>query len=268
MSQNLVKGECQPVILSHKRAGVVTTHRYVAGCVICIEESQAEEYARKHPDLPQVIHPDKVVGLWAKREWCRKQFDDHVQLDDDMIGFYRVYRPLHGWKKSVLGRERAYELIQATCDRATKLGAYLFGFGQHAHPLTFNGLKPYRFGGYTPGGCLGIRKGAKFFWPTDTTLGDGDDYWVCLLNAHFHRYSFFDRRFTAAFRGTYSRGGGLNEFRMNQPGGTEAVELAVLEFLQHYFGKQLVIRNFGGPSAVTHRIRNPARRQIKMPYRV
>ena len=33
--------EVQPVILSHKRAGVVTTHQYVANCIICIEESQA-----------------------------------------------------------------------------------------------------------------------------------------------------------------------------------------------------------------------------------
>lgn len=259
--------EVTPIILSHKRAGDVTTHKYVSNCKICIPESQVDEYTKAHPELEQIVHPDTVVGLWAKRQWVKERYGDHVQLDDDSIGIYRVYRPLRSWKKSVMGPDRAYELLQMSADRARKLGAFLFGWGQHAHPLTYNGLKPFRFGGYTPGGALGILSGAKFWWPTDTSLGDGCDYWVCLLNAHYHRYSFFDRRFTFAFRGTYSRGGGLNEFRAGVEGGTEAVEMEVLRYLQRSFGRDVVVRNFGGPNAVTHRIKNPARRQIVLPYK-
>ena len=258
----------KPIILSHKRAGIVSTHKHVANCTICIEDSQADEYAKAHPGLPQLVHPDDVKGLWAKRQWVKERMGDHVQLDDDSIGVFRVYRPQRGWKKSVMGPHRAYDLLQMSGDRARKLGAKLFGFGQHAHPLTYNGLKPFRFGGYTPGGCLGMLEGAEFFWPTDNTLGDGCDYWVCLLNAHFHRYAFFDRRFTFAFRGTYSGGGGLNEFRAGAEGGAEGQHFEVLRYLQTAFGKDVVVRNFGGPGVVTQRIKNPARRTIRLPYRV
>jgi len=237
----------------------------MSNCLICIPESQADEYADKHPQLEQLVHPDAVKGLWAKREWVRQRFGDHMQLDDDMIGIYRVYRPLHGWKKSVMGPDRAYELLQATADRARKLGAYLFGWGQHAHPLTFNGLKPFRFGGYSPGGAIGVLEGAKFWWPTDTTLGDGDDYWVCLLNAHLHRYSFYDRRFSAAFKATYANAGGLTEFRAGDTS-REEVEHDVLAYLQQHFGPEVVVRNHGGPNAATKRIKNPGRRQIKLPW--
>jgi hypothetical protein len=255
----------EPVILSHKRAGAVTTHRFIANCTVCVPESQAAEYQAKHPTLPQLVHPDEVVGLWAKREWVRQQIGDHMQLDDDMIGVYRVYRPMGSWKKSVLGPERAYELIQATGDRARQLGAYLFGFGQHAHPLTFNGLKPFRFGGYSPGGAIGVLEGHKFWWPTDTTLGDGDDYWVCLLNAHLHRYAFYDRRFTCGFKDTYSNAGGLTEFRSGEAN-RERVEWEVLAYLQRHFGSDVIVRNFRGPDAATKRIKNPGRRQIVLPW--
>jgi len=254
------------VIMSHKRAGAVTTQRFVSNCLLCVPESQAAGYAKAHPQLEQLVHPDSVIGLWAKREWVRRELGDHVQLDDDCIGCYRVYRSLAGWKKSVLGPDRAYELIQMTADRARKLGAYLFGFAAHAKPLTYNGLKPFRFGGYTPGGCLGVLEGAKFWWPTDTDLADGDDYWVCLLNAHLHRFCFFDRRFAFAFKDTYVGAGGLAEFRAGSDGQAEMKD-GVLEYLQKAFGDRVVVRNYDKGNVATKKIKNPARRSIKMPYR-
>lgn len=265
----------QPVILSHKRAGRVTTHKHVAKCKICIPESQADEYARAHPDLERIVHPDSVIGIWAKREWCRVELGDHVQLDDDSTGIYRVYRAPGSWKKGKLGPDRAHELLQMTADRARKLGAYLFGWGQHLHPLTYNGLRPFRFGGYTPSGALGILSGAKFWWPTKAPVQDGEDYWICLLNAHYHRFSFLDRRFAFAFKGTYadfvrdaaSRAGGLSEFRA-QEGGVEEVEAAALKFLQQHFGSEVITRKISTGPSLTHGLEQSGRRRIVMPYRV
>ena len=165
------------LILSHKRAGKVTTHEHVAGCKLCVPRSQAEEYHEAYPKLELVVHPDEVVGLWAKRQWIKERFGDHVQMDDDMVCIFRLYRPAgrqgRSWKKVALSPERAAELCDVTADRARRLGAYLWGFGQHAHPLTFGALKPFRFGGYTPGGLLGIMEGAKYFWPTNLHRRDG-----------------------------------------------------------------------------------------------
>ena len=183
-----------------------------------------------------------------------------MQLDDDCIGLYRIYRPQGSWKKSVVGPERTYELLQATADRARSLGAYLFGWGSHAKPLTYNGLKPFRFGGYSPGGAIGLLEGAKVWWPTDTTLGDGDDYWVCLLNAHVHRYAFYDRRFSFAFRNTYTGAGGLSEFRVGDSG-RDDLEHKLLAYLQRAFGKDVIVRNYQGPSYVTKKALNPGKRR-------
>jgi len=256
----------EKLILSHKRAGKVTTHEHVAGAKLVVPESQAAEYAEHYPKVELVVHPDSVVGLWAKRQWCKERYGDHVQMDDDMVCIFRLYRPAGrsstSWKKVALSAERAAELCDVTADRCRRLGAYLWGFGQHAHPLTYAALKPFRFGGYTPGGLLGIMEGAQYFWPTNLALPDGDDYWVCLLNAHFHRFAFFDRRFAAGFRGTFVAAGGLSEFRYD--GDWEAVTRT----LQENFGSEVVARSNQGPDRATKRIRNRGRRQITMPYNV
>ena len=256
----------EKIILSHKRAGKVTTHEHIAGAKLCIPESQAADYLEAYPKVEQLVHPDKVVGLWAKRQWVKEQLGDHVQMDDDMVCIFRLYRPAGrsstSWKKVSLSPDRASELIDVTADRARRLGAFLFGFGQHAHPLTFAALKPFRFGGYTPGGLLGIMEGAKYFWPTNLSLPDGDDYWVCLLNAHFHRFAFFDRRFAAGFRGTFVAAGGLAEFRYD--GDWDEVT----KHLQRSFGSDVIAPSNQGPDKATKRIRNRGRRSITMPYQI
>jgi hypothetical protein len=248
------------IILSHKRAGKVTTHTQIAGCKLCIPEAQVDAYEAAYPNVELVPHPDDVIGLWAKREWVRTHHGDHVQLDDDMVCIFRLYRPAGGWKRVSLSPSRAAELIDRTCETAEKLGAFLFGFGQHAHPLTYNALRPFRFGGYTPGGCLGLREGSRLWWPTDLSLPDGDDFWICLLNAHLYRYSFFDRRFAAGFRGTFVAAGGLQEFR------DQASWDDVVVYLQKMFGSDVVRRDHAAPDRATKRIRNPSRRSIVLPY--
>ena len=253
------------LILSHKRAETMTTQRHVPGCTVCVPESQAAEYLELHPGLPQLVHPDSVVGIWAKREWVRQNAGgDHVQFDDDVTGCYRVYRGVGSWKKSTLGPDRVGELVEATADRARRLGAFFFGWGQHARPLTYNGLKPFRFGGYTPSGAMGLLKGCKVWWPTDRELGDGDDYWACLMNAHLHRFAFFDRRFVFTFRPTQGAAGGLNEFRSGDTS-REQVEAEVIAFLQKNFGNRVITRPT--PEEAAERgLKTPGRRQIHLPY--
>lgn len=256
----------QPIIVSHKRAGQVTTHKFIAGCTVCVPESQADDYERLHPDLPRLVHPDSVVGLWAKRQWIKERVGDHMQFDDDGIGIYRIYRSLGGWRKSVMSPDRAYDLIQRTGERCRAFGAYFFGFAPHAHPMTYDGLKPFRFGGYIAGGNLGFLEGCKVWWPTDVSFGDGCDQWACLLNAYYHRYSFSDRRFAFAARQTYIGGGGLNEFRA---GRVEQEQLAVLAYLQEHFGHRVIVRNYDEPDGIaTKYLYNPVRRRIITPYRV
>jgi hypothetical protein len=255
------------IILSHKRVGRVTTHKYVAGCEICVPESQADEYAKRYPDLQLLVHPDDVIGAAAKRQWLLDLGVDQFQLDDDMIGLYRIYRRRGAWKKSVVRPDRAREIIEATAETARELGAYLFGFGSHCNPMTYDALRPFRFGGYSPSGAVGIlagTPGCKISIPTETTL-PFEDYWLCLINAYHHRYAFYDARFAAGFKLTYIGAGGNAEYRAPSSDGDEPEVLAT-RYLQKHFGDAIRESEYGS-SVVTKRGLNPGRRQIRLPYR-
>ena len=246
------------VIVSHRRAGKVTTHKVVPDARVCVPASQADAYAQHHERGTLLVHPDSVVGLCAKRQWVYETVGDVMMLDDDAIGLFRIYRPArsHG-RRELCSPRRAWELIQLAGETARKLGAFLFGFASHAHPLTYREHRPFRFGGYTPGGAMGLLAGSKLWWPTDCTLPI-DDYWICLLNAYHHRFAWYDGRFAFGFRDTYTGAGGMAEFRV---GDTEREATA---YLLRWFGQAIRPKQLRGQA--TKRNRNRWARQIDLPY--
>jgi hypothetical protein len=258
------------VIASHKRAGIVTAHKHVANCLLTCEEQQIPAYAAAHPELEDrlVPHPD---GLDLGQTWqfVMDKWPSHFWLDDTLCGIYRIYRQPGAWKSAVMNPEIAYELIQQTAVTARSLGAYLFGFGPHAHPRAFNGLRPMRFGGYSPAGAYGLLEGHKIqSYPKDPLVSSlGRDHYLCLMNAYHHRYGFYDERFAAGFLGTYQNRGGLAETRGQKVDG-EPAEVATTKGLQKLFGSDIVRPTELKSDGLTKRDRNPGRRQITMPYRV
>jgi len=251
--------EVQILILSHKRAGRVTTHRHVSNAQICIPESQAASYRQHHLDETLVMHPDSVVGLPAKRQWVYEKFGDVMMLDDDSMGLLRIYRKANSLRKALCSADHCYEIIQRTAATARDMGVYLFGFGSHANPVTYNPFKPFRMGGYSPGGAMGMLAGSKLWFPTDTTL-PLDDYWICLLNAYYHRFAFYDSRFAFGFRETYTGQGGMSEFRQDD------AEQQATDYLKKWFG-DAVVKKRGRPS-VTKVQRNRGGRSITIPWLV
>ncbi len=249
------------LILSHKRAVRATTHRYVEGSKFLVAESQADAYRRAHPDVEVLTHPDSVYGMSAKREWTRVNFGDQIQLDDDSVGMYRIWRPPADRKRAVCSPATARDVIEATAETARELGAYLWGFGSHAHPLTYRGNRPFKFGGYTPSGAVGLLAGSRLFWPPDCTLPI-EDYWICLLNAYHHRFGFYDCRFAFAFANTYTGQGGNEEFR------TATAEQEATDFLRGHFGDAVQPKGKPQRHGATKRERNPSARTIRLPYRV
>ena len=206
--KELVKVICP----THKRAGKVKTHKRIANLTLTCEERQVPAYTAAYPDVPIEPHPDDL-DLMQTWQWVMDKWPGHFWIDDDLLGIYRVYRRPGAWKRAVLSPDRAYELIQRTAETAERLGAYLFGWGKHAHPLTFNGLKPFRLGGYSPGGAYGLLPGHKIYASDDPAIAMASDHWLCLLNAYHHRYAWYDCRFAAGFDATYIGVGGASEER-------------------------------------------------------
>ena len=78
------------IILSHKRANNVRTHRSVANCAVCVPESQKEEY-EKYNDIEIITHPDTVIGYSAKVKWIYDKYPNVFMLDDDLDYLLRLY---------------------------------------------------------------------------------------------------------------------------------------------------------------------------------
>ena len=69
------------VIPSHKRHDAVFSKKLVTDPIICVAESQAEQYRQYNPDCEIVAHPDDVVGLIPKRNWMAEYFGDLFMLE-------------------------------------------------------------------------------------------------------------------------------------------------------------------------------------------
>jgi hypothetical protein len=268
-----VKEVIRPIVVTHGRAGRVTAHKHIANLWLCCPEGQVDAYVDAHPEFEDRVdpYPDELAGNLLKvRKWTYK-FDSAFEVDDDLIGMYRVYRRPAAWKKATLSPERAYEQIQATAVLADQLGAQLFGYAAHANPVTFNGLRPFKFGGYGPGGATGALPGYKGFLPDDERVAVGLDHWHKLINACFHRYCLYDLRFACAFKDTYVGVGGTAAERGKKAfeGGKDLEEQAT-DFLIEMFGNDVVQRSDTtyNPSGVTKKMKNSGRRRIVLPYKV
>lgn len=206
--------------------------------------------------------PEGRYRLVDGQEWVYRKFGDVFMLDDDSVGMYRVYRRLGGRKRGRVSPDRAYEIVQRTAETARELGAFLFGFRNHCHPATYVPQRPFRFGGYLTGGALGLLKGSKLYWPP--VMLPIDDYWISLLNAYYHRYAFIDTRFAFGFRDTYVAPGGLNDPKLAT--NRQQSELEGFRFLRRHFGEAVRRVPTGPRGPLTKKIRNVAKRQIKLPY--
>lgn len=207
-----------------------------------------------------MTHPDSVVGLCAKRQWVLDLGIDVFMLDDDCLGMHRIYETKGGRRKALASPERVKDIINSTADTARKMGAYLYGFASHCNPVTFDSHRPFKFGGYTPGGAMGILKGSKLRFPVESTLTI-DDYWICLLNSFHHRFAWYDKRFAFGFMTTYVGEGGMSEFRKAD------TEYQATLYLQKMFGKDVVVKK-GKPTGIaTKKEKNRDARSIRLPFK-
>jgi hypothetical protein len=222
------------IIPSHKRAERVSTTQIVAGAILCVPESQADEYAKHNPDVEIVAHPDNIKGLPPKLEWIRRNFTNPFFIDDDVNDFRKLYAE-KGEKPTIEDSFMVREIIESTAFAARKAGAYLYGFNHSPMPEAYSGHKPIAMSGFIMGGATGLLSGSKLFFNPEMKLGG--DFWISLLNAYYHRKIWKDMRFCFTFKDTFTNPGGLSEFRNIE------AEKTKYEILKHYFGEAVRLKN-------------------------
>lgn len=225
------------VVLSHKRADNVDTVNILppGSFVLCVPESQAQDYHDNYPHVELLVHPDTVVGLSAKIKWVYEAFPNVAMVDDDINAIRRTYIDKSFNLAPDLSPEEAYELIQSTAFTTREAGAKLFGYSTSGKPVTYAACKPFKVSGFVIGGCFGLLEGFKMVLPDNCV--SACDYFISGINAFYHRYCWVDTRFAFTSKeGTFQSTGGTADYRSLQ------TERRDLEMLFDYFGDAISVK--------------------------
>lgn len=201
---------------------------------------------------------DTIIGLAPKRQWIYDQFGDICMLDDDLTAIHRNYVGRH----STLTPDEAFDLVQWTGNVAALAGCFLAGWSSYPKPMHYDGLEPITMRGFINGCAMIVLSGSQLFWDGQFTAVE--DYFVCALNAHFHRKAFIDNRFTWIQTDTFKNRGGQADHRTME---TEARDTLLL---RRYFGSAIVAKRVeygkGAGRGMRTKVKNPFGRSLKLPF--
>lgn len=222
------------VIPSHKRADRVLSKDLVENPIICVAESQADEYRAFNPEVEIVTHPDDVVGLIPKRNWMANHFGELFMLDDDVIQFHKIYVGLD--EKAECIKDKA--VVSASIDKlyriAKMLGINLFGFTKNTRPIMYDPFKPYSLSNMITGCAYGVIKSPNIWW--DESLKLKEDFWISCYVKHTERMILLDERFNFVQKDTFFNPGGLSAIR------NDKTEMQNMLQIKKYFGSCITLK--------------------------
>ncbi len=101
----------------------MTTHKFLENYIVCVAESEVEEYAEIVGSERVLPHPDECIGLGKKRQFIIDYFrkDALFMIDDDVVSFHRLYES-EGGKMKITDAEtieaillQGYRLAKEIC---------------------------------------------------------------------------------------------------------------------------------------------------------
>lgn len=201
--------EIKVVIPSHLRAKNVMTRDAVDNAIICVPESQKEEYEQYNIGSEIVTHPDSIKGITMKRQWIYDHFKNVFMIDDDVSSVNRLYTEVG--EPSKMKPDEVYQVIQWMGNVAKLMGCYLFGFNKNGNPAQYQELRPFQMSGFVNAGAFGLLEGSKLKYDPEVTVAE--DYQISCENALHHRKCYIDGRFSVVGKDTFMNRGGLSEYR-------------------------------------------------------
>lgn len=238
------------VIPSHKRPDKVSTTNVVAGVIVCVPASQLDIYKEHNPNTEIIEHPDDIMGISMKRQWIVDYFGDVFMIDDDIKALRRTYLG-KGVKKKPFTKNEVRNLLLDTYNMLKEQTEIkLWGFAKSVSPLHFNVSKPIYLSGFIQGGAFGIMKDEDLKFPRLTRFTGEDDY-INLCNAFFHRKAWIDKRFFFDFNRNNYNIGGCGDFRTEQVG---------IDSFRH------IKKNFGDAVVLDEKSKNITKWRCKIPF--
>ena len=198
------------VIPSHKRADKVLSKKLVVDPIICVAESQAEEYKICNPDCEIVTHPDDVVGLIPKRNWLANYFGEVFMIDDDVHNFVKLYVE-KGERAAIRDKVIITRLINELWDMACMMDVHLFGFTNKTTPLMYEEERFLSLSNMITGCAYGVRYNQNTWWNEELKLKE--DFWISCYIKYMERKILTDLRYNFQQKGTFVSSGGLASIR-------------------------------------------------------
>lgn len=201
------------VIPSYKRADRVKSKRLVTNPIICVSESEREEYKLYNPEVEIVCHPDSVKGLIPKRNWMLNHFGELFMIDDDVVSFNRFFVEKG---ETLVVKDKVYTRlkIEQLYELAKMIDAPLFGFAKQSHVVTFKENAWFSLNKTITGCAYGAMNKENMKWNEELTLKE--DFWISCMAKYHYRKVLVDNRFYFIQQDTFTNAGGLSEFRNNK----------------------------------------------------
>lgn len=234
----MLSNVCKIVIPSHKRADRVYTANLLNNPIICVAESQREEYERYNPNAEIVCHPDSVIGLIPKRNWMVEHFGDIFMLDDDINCVRLNYIDIDDVLPcSTKDKDFIEGIIYNLYDIAKCMGVNLFGFPNLTSPLQYDEFSPLSLSKNITGCSYGMISNDYLRWNENMKVKE--DMWISCLAKYYDRKILVDNRYTFNQKNTMISSGGLANMR-NQ----ETEDSSILTLKKH-FGSSVKLKGKG-----------------------
>lgn len=210
------------VIPSMSRAATMTTHKLLPNAIVCVPQSQRDDYRRVVENDRILLHPDSVKGLTPKLNWIFDRFDESghrdfcfadslVFVDDDITSIQRCFTE-RDENPTIRDPAIIEQIIINTARLARDLGAFYFGWEASNGALRYyTGLRPFALTGYINGCAMGFRRGHGLRF--DPRIVAKNDFDIAAANAHRHRLCVKDCRYTFVQKETFTGRGGQAAYR-------------------------------------------------------
>lgn len=222
------------VIPSHKRAERVFAKMLVTDPIICVAESQKEEYQRCNPDCEIVTHPDDVVGLIPKRNWMARYFGELFMIDDDVAAVKRMFIE-KGESGRVKSREEVRQIIENLWDLSKITDCHVFGFTNKFSPMMYDEQEFLCFDKMITGCSYGVRFNKNVWWNEELKLKE--DFWISCYMKFKERKILTDLRYWFEQKDTFVNPGGLSAIR------SQAEEERNILLIRKYFGDSINLKS-------------------------
>jgi hypothetical protein len=174
------------IIPSANRADICTTHKLIKDSLYLVPESQLDDYKKYVPNV--ISHSDNIKGISSKRNFIIKKYNQVIMFDDDLQAVCKKSN-----NKKTKDINEIDDIINNLVFIAKELDAQLFGFSNITNPITYSGLK-YFSSNKLINGFIGINNTKNNLSVIDDIYKE--DYYLCLLNAYYNRYSIIDERYS------------------------------------------------------------------------